>query len=99
MATPLALEEVDSLTATNSESKNTKTVPPTVLSEPKVPTAALVEAARLWHVRLEHISLNLLKKTAKITTSILDFQKVRPTDLVYQSCNAAKIHRRLLESL
>ena len=59
-----------------------------------MPTAALVEAARLWHVRLGHISLNLLKKTAKITTSIPDFQKVRPTDLVYQSYNAVKILRR-----
>jgi len=65
-----------------------------VLSELKVPTAALLEAARLWYVRLGHISLDLLKKTAKITTGMPDFQKVRLTDLVCQSCNVVKILRR-----
>ena len=80
MVTPLVLEGVDPLT--NSKNEGTKTVLPIVLSKPKAPFIAFVEAARLWHVRLGHISLNLLKKTAKITTSIPDFSKVRLTDLV-----------------
>lgn len=57
----------------------------------KKPSEALIQAAQLWHVRLGHISLDLLKKTAQVTKGMPNFQKVRSEDLVCKSCDSAKI--------
>jgi len=53
--------------------------------------AAMIEAARLWHVRLGHIGLNLLRKTALVTKGMPDFSGVRPEHIACKSCNAAKL--------
>lgn len=60
----------------------------------KAPFKALIQSARLWHVQLSHISLNLLKKTALITIRILSFQKIRPKHLACKTCNTVKMLHR-----
>ncbi|KAM7182530.1 hypothetical protein V8F33_014242, partial [Rhypophila sp. PSN 637] len=58
------------------------------------PVTWLCHAARLWHVRLGHIGLELLKRTALVTTGLPNFQKVRPNQLRCTSCDAAKMLRK-----
>jgi len=66
----------------------------------KAPFKALIQSARLWHVRLSHISLNLLKKTALITTGMLSFQKIRPEHLACKTCDIVKmLHRPLKQPI
>jgi len=54
----------------------------------------MIEAARLWHVRLGHIGLDLLRKTALITKGMPDFSGIRPKYIAYKSCNATKLLRQ-----
>jgi hypothetical protein len=77
--------------ATVSEEAAEPAVPTTAL---KAPSEALIQAARLWHVRLGHIGLDLLKKTALITKGMPSFQKIKPEHLACKSCDTAKILRR-----
>src|SRR6266566_3422957 len=55
---------------------------------------ALLQLASLWHIRLRHLGLNLLKKTAKITNSIPNLNVVKEEDLVYLAYNRSKAVRR-----
>jgi len=63
----------------------------------KAPSEALIQSARLWHVRLGYIGLDLLKKTALITTGMPSFQKIRPEHLACKTCDTAKMLRRPLK--
>jgi len=65
----------------------------------KAPSKALIQSAKLWHVRLGHIGLDLLKKTALITTGMPSFQKIRPKHLAYKTCNTVKMLYRPLKQL
>src|ERR1044071_10142047 len=76
------------------EATPTSTPVPEGVLTTKAPSKALIQAARLWHVRLGHISLDLLKKTTQITKGMPDFKRVRPEDLVYKSYDLAKLLRR-----
>jgi len=57
----------------------------------KGPLIAMIETTRLWYVRLGHIKLDLLKKTALITKGMPDFSSIRPEHIACKSCNAAKL--------
>jgi len=54
----------------------------------------MIEAARLWYVRLGYIGLDLLRKTALVTEGMLDFSGIRPEYIACKSCNAVKLLRR-----
>src|SRR6266566_365979 len=43
---------------------------------------ALLQLASLWHLRLGHLSLNLLKKTVKITSDMPNLDAVKEEDFV-----------------
>jgi|SRR6266699_562605 len=43
----------------------------------------LLQLVNLWHIRLEHLSLNLFKKTVKITSGIPNLDIVKEEDFVY----------------
>src|SRR6266566_5818100 len=55
---------------------------------------ALLQLVSLWHIRLKHLSLNLFKKTAKITNGIPNLDAVKEEDLVYLTYNRSKAVRR-----
>ncbi len=54
---------------------------------------ALLQLISLWHIRLGHLSLNLLKKTAKITSGMPNLNAVKEEDLVYLAYNRSKAIR------
>jgi hypothetical protein len=54
----------------------------------------LLELAGLWHVRLGHIGLPLLKKTASITKGMPDFSLIRDKDFKCLACTKTKAIRR-----
>jgi len=58
------------------------------------PLAVIIEAARLWYVRLGHIRLDLLRKTALVTKGMPDFSGIRLEYIACKSCNVAKLLRR-----
>jgi len=71
-------------------------IEPNPLSQPpKQPTEyqELLELAILWHARLGHIGLGLLKKTAKITEALPDFTAIKSRDFYCQACIRAKATR------
>ncbi|KAM7182544.1 hypothetical protein V8F33_014230, partial [Rhypophila sp. PSN 637] len=91
-STPSEGENTDSEESRiDSEAETEPFRPPTA---PKTASSTLVEAARLWHVRLGHLSLDLLKRTALVTTSLPNFQKVRIDQLCYKNYNVAKMLRK-----
>ncbi|KAK2069106.1 hypothetical protein P8C59_003713 [Phyllachora maydis] len=47
----------------------------------------LLNLAKLWHVRLGHIGLCLLKKTSSITKGLPNFDKIKEADFHCSSCN------------
>ncbi|KAK2074026.1 hypothetical protein P8C59_008263 [Phyllachora maydis] len=47
----------------------------------------LLNLAKLWHVRLGHIGLRLLKKTSSITKGLPNFDKIKEADFHYSSCD------------
>jgi len=57
--------------------------------------AVIIEAARLWYIRLGYIGLNLLRKTTLVTEGIPDFNSIRFKYIAYKSCNVAKLLQRL----
>ncbi|KAK2068868.1 hypothetical protein P8C59_003484 [Phyllachora maydis] len=59
----------------------------------------LLNLAKLWHVRLGHIGLRLLKKTSSITKGLPNFDKIKEADFHYSSCNRGKVVRRVSKAL
>lgn len=55
----------------------------------------LLKLALLWHQRLGHPSLSLLKKTAKITQGIPNFSSIKESEFHCLACDRAKTIRRL----
>ena len=64
----------------------------------KEPTTAQlkhqIKQAILWHTRLGHIGLDLLKKTARIINGMPNLQKVQDHHFHCRSCDTAKMLRR-----
>ncbi|KAK2073463.1 hypothetical protein P8C59_007748 [Phyllachora maydis] len=59
----------------------------------------LLNLAKLWHVRLGHIGLRLLKKTSSITKGLPNFDKIKEADFHYSSCDRGKAVRRVSKAL
>jgi len=57
------------------------------------PLVVIIEAVRLWYVRLGYIGLDLLRKTALVTKGMFDFSDVRFEYIVCKSYNAVKLLR------
>ncbi|KAK2073393.1 hypothetical protein P8C59_007681 [Phyllachora maydis] len=55
--------------------------------------------AKLWHVRLGHIGLHLLKKTSSITKGLPHFDKIKEADFHYSSYDRGKAGRRVSKAL
>ncbi|KAK2074270.1 hypothetical protein P8C59_008491 [Phyllachora maydis] len=55
----------------------------------------LLNLAKLWHVRLGHIGLRLLKKTSSITKGLPNFDKIKEADFHCSSCERGKAVRRV----
>ncbi len=55
---------------------------------------ALLQLISLWHIRLGHLGLNLLKKTAKIISGMLNLDAVKEEDFVCLACDRSKAVRR-----
>ncbi|KAK2075437.1 hypothetical protein P8C59_009565 [Phyllachora maydis] len=55
--------------------------------------------AKLWHVRLGHIGLRLLKKTSSITKGLPNFDKIKEADFHCSSCDRGKAVRRVSKAL
>ncbi len=56
---------------------------------------ALLQLTNLQYIRLRHLGLNLLKKTAKIISGIPNLDAVKEKDFVCLACDRSKIVRRL----
>ncbi len=56
---------------------------------------ALLQLASLWHIRLRHLNLNLLKKTAKITSGIPNLDAIKEKDFVYLAYDRNKAVKKL----
>ncbi|KAK2071859.1 hypothetical protein P8C59_006249 [Phyllachora maydis] len=59
----------------------------------------LLNLAKLWHVRLGHIGLRLLKKTSSITKGLPNFDKIKKADFHCSSCDRGKAVRRVSKAL
>ncbi|KAK2066187.1 hypothetical protein P8C59_000022 [Phyllachora maydis] len=59
----------------------------------------LLNLAKLWHVRLGHIGLRLLKKTSSITKGLPNFYKIKEADFHCSSCDRGKAVRRVSKAL
>ncbi|KAK2073371.1 hypothetical protein P8C59_007659 [Phyllachora maydis] len=59
----------------------------------------LLNLAKLWHVRLGHIGLRLLKKTSSITKQLSNFNKIKEADFHCSSYNRGKAVRRVSTAL
>ncbi|KAK2068530.1 hypothetical protein P8C59_003164 [Phyllachora maydis] len=59
----------------------------------------LLNLAKLWHVRLGHIGLRLLKKTSSITKGLSNFDKIKEADFHCSSCDRGKAVRRVSKAL
>ncbi|KAK2069072.1 hypothetical protein P8C59_003679 [Phyllachora maydis] len=59
----------------------------------------LLNLAKLWHVRLGHIDLRLLKKTSSITKGLPNFDKIKEADFHCSSCDRGKAVRRVSKAL
>ncbi|KAK2071279.1 hypothetical protein P8C59_005715 [Phyllachora maydis] len=59
----------------------------------------LLNLAKLWHVRLGHIGLRLLKKTSSITKGLPNFDKIKEADFHCFSYNRGKAVRRVSKAL
>ncbi len=55
---------------------------------------ALLQLTNLWHIRLGHLGLNLLKKTVKIINGIPNLNVVKKEDLVYLAYDRNKAVKR-----
>ncbi|KAK2068502.1 hypothetical protein P8C59_003136 [Phyllachora maydis] len=59
----------------------------------------LLNLAKLWHVRLGHIGLYLLKKTSSITKGLPNFDKIKEADFHCSSYDRGKVVRRVSKAL
>ncbi|KAK2074710.1 hypothetical protein P8C59_008894 [Phyllachora maydis] len=59
----------------------------------------LLNLAKLWHVRLGHIGLRLLKKTSSITKGLPNFDKIKEADFHCSSYDRSKAVRRVSKAL
>ncbi|KAK2068449.1 hypothetical protein P8C59_003085 [Phyllachora maydis] len=59
----------------------------------------LLNLAKLWHVRLGHIGLRLLKKTSNITKGLPNFDKIKEADFHCSSYDRGKAVRRVSKAL
>ncbi|KAK2074004.1 hypothetical protein P8C59_008241 [Phyllachora maydis] len=59
----------------------------------------LLNFAKLWHVRLGHIGLCLLKKTSSITKGLPNFDKIKEADFHCSSYDRGKAVRRVSKAL
>ncbi|KAK2074921.1 hypothetical protein P8C59_009091 [Phyllachora maydis] len=59
----------------------------------------LLNLAKLWHVRLGHIGLRLLKKTSSITKGLPNFDKIKEADFHCSSYDRGKAVRRVSKAL
>ncbi|KAK2075404.1 hypothetical protein P8C59_009533 [Phyllachora maydis] len=59
----------------------------------------LLNLAKLWHVRLGHIGLRLLKETSSITKGLPNFDKIKEADFHCSSCDRGKAVRRVSKAL
>ncbi|KAK2066362.1 hypothetical protein P8C59_000191 [Phyllachora maydis] len=59
----------------------------------------ILNLAKLWHVRLGHIGLRLLKKTSSITKGLPNFDKIKEADFHCSSCDRGKAVRRVSKAL
>ncbi|KAK2075443.1 hypothetical protein P8C59_009571 [Phyllachora maydis] len=59
----------------------------------------LLNLAKLWHVRLGHIGLHLLKKTSSITKGLPNFDKIKEADFHCSSYDQGKAVRRVSKAL
>ncbi|KAK2075500.1 hypothetical protein P8C59_009622 [Phyllachora maydis] len=59
----------------------------------------LLNLAKLWHVRLGHIGLRLLKKTSSITKGLPNFDKIKEADFHCSSYDRGKAVRRVSKVL
>ncbi|KAK2069746.1 hypothetical protein P8C59_004300 [Phyllachora maydis] len=59
----------------------------------------LLNLAKLWHVRMGHIGLRLLKKTSSITKGLPNFNKIKEADFHCSSYNRGKAVRRVSKAL
>ncbi|KAK2068462.1 hypothetical protein P8C59_003098 [Phyllachora maydis] len=59
----------------------------------------LLNLAKLWHIRLGHIGLRLLKKTSTITKGLPNFDKIKEADFHYSSYDQGKAVRRVSKAL
>ncbi|KAK2073784.1 hypothetical protein P8C59_008033 [Phyllachora maydis] len=59
----------------------------------------LLNLAKLWHIRLGHIGLRLLKKTSSITKGLPNFDKIKEADFHCSSCDRGKAVRRVSKAL
>src|SRR6266566_2703668 len=54
----------------------------------------LLQFVSLWHIRLGHLSLNLFKKTVKITSGIPNLNVIKKEDFVCLAYDRSKVVRR-----
>ncbi|KAK2068009.1 hypothetical protein P8C59_002683 [Phyllachora maydis] len=59
----------------------------------------LLNLSKLWHVRLGHIGLCLLKKTSSITKGLPNFDKIKEADFHCSSYDRGKAVRRVSKAL
>ncbi|KAK2070488.1 hypothetical protein P8C59_004975 [Phyllachora maydis] len=59
----------------------------------------LLNLAKLWHVRLGHIGLRLLKKTSSITKGLPNFDRIKEADFHCSSYDRGKAVRRVSKAL
>ncbi|KAK2075430.1 hypothetical protein P8C59_009559 [Phyllachora maydis] len=59
----------------------------------------LLNLAKLWHVRLGHIGLRLLKKTSSITKGLSHFDQIKEADFHCSSYDRGKAVRRVSKAL
>ncbi|KAK2070489.1 hypothetical protein P8C59_004976 [Phyllachora maydis] len=59
----------------------------------------ILNLAKLWHVRLGHIGLRLLKKTSSITKGLPNFDKIKEADFHCSSYDRGKAVRRVSKAL
>jgi len=64
-------------------------------TKPSKRSPKLLKLAYLWHKKLGHISLRLLKKTAKIAQRVPNFNSISEEDFLCLAYNRAKAVRRL----
>jgi hypothetical protein len=80
-------------------------VPEAVIEENSSPAVSsailsrLLKSAIFWHARLGHIGLPLLKKTARITKGLSNFEGIKESEFYCKQCAVNKAVRRFRPSI